>query len=44
MGRDALQYGALLIAMDESDIEEHLQEHDAWTDLYDEKRRLPIER
>lgn len=42
LGRGALRLGALLIDIDESEIEAELGERQAWSDRYDETRRLPL--
>lgn len=40
LGRGALRLGALLADLDASEIEEYLNDHAAWDELYDEGRRL----
>ena len=41
LGRSALRLGALLADLDASEIEEYLNDHAAWDELYDEGRHLP---
>lgn len=40
LGRGALRLGALLADLDESEIDEYLNDHAAWDELYDEGKRL----
>jgi hypothetical protein len=40
LGKGALRLGALVAHLDASEIEEYLDEHAAWSELYDERKRL----